>query len=310
MAAIRTSKQKMQNTIWLVCGLLCLFLALVAWAITDKDQLELIETKAETEATVQIQPEKVAATTHLGGLLEEVRPLEMTTRVVATGEHEAEFRGNKFIEDNKKKYVIELFRVSEEQILNTFLKKQELRKDYRYIRLSGENQAEQYVLLYGLYGNQNEAQAALASLNVALPKSVQPHVEAVSSYQNFVNDMGSDELGLNHKLYAVKLRPVAVPVVDELVLADAKRKAAINQQKLAAKPSTPRTTQANPDNKSQVNKTTPSQTPPAPARSKPAAEAPPISPDKASTSTTVVRRDQHGNVVDVQQSHSQTNSNN
>lgn len=304
MAAIRKSKQKIQNTIWLVCGLLCLFLALVAWAITDKDQLELVETQAATEAVVQIQPEKVAATTHLGGLLDEVRPLEMTTRVVATGEHEAEFRGNKFIEDNKKKYVIELFRVSEEQILNTFLKKQELRKDYRYIRLSGENQAEQYVLLYGLYGNENEAKNALNNLSVGLPKSVQPHVATVSSYQDFVNDMGSDELGLNHKLYAVKLRPVAVPVVDETVLAEARRKALLNQQSLNAKPNQ---NNLNPAVKAQPNQNNSSSS--ARPRSAPT-EAPVISPDKASTSTTVVRRDRHGNVVDVQQSHSQSNPNN
>jgi hypothetical protein len=308
MAAIRTSKQKMHNTIWLVCGLLCLCLALVAWAITDKDQLELVETAAATDVAVQIQPEKVAATTHLGGLLEEVRPLEMTTRVVATGTHEAEFRGNKFIEDNKKKYVIELFRVSEEQIINTFLKKQELRKDYHYIRLSGENQAEQYVLLYGLYHNENEAKNALSTLNLALPKSVQPHVEQMSTYKDFVNDMGSDELGLNQKLYAVKLRPVAVPVVDETVLAEAKRRALIQQQNLAAKPNA---SNINKNNSNTTQKPQSNSTPStAPARATPAQEAPVITPDKASTSTTVVRRDQHGNVVDVQQSHSQSNNNN
>lgn len=302
MAAIRTSKQKMHNTIWLVCGLLCLFFALVAWAITDKDQLELVEVPTAIDVAVQIQPEKVAATTHLGGLLEEVRPLEMTTRVVATGTHEAKFRGNKFIEDNKKKYVIELFRVSEEQIINTFLKKQESRKDYRYIRLSGENQAEQYVLLYGIYNNESEAKNALATLNIALPKSVQPHVVALNSYKDFVNDMGSDELGLNHKLYAVKLRPAAVPVVDETVLAEAKRRALINQQRLAAQAKN----NPAPTNKpaSTAKPATPSNS--APARPAQTQEAPVISPDKATTSTTVVRRDQHGNVVDIEQSHSQS----
>lgn len=299
MAAIRTSKQNMHNTIWLVCGLLCLLLGLVAWAITDKDQLQVVETKAETEVAVQIQPEKVAATTHLGGLLEEVRPLEMTTRVVATGQHEAEFRGNKFIEDNKNKYVVELFRVSEEQIINTFLKKQESRKDYRYIRLSGENQAEQYLLLYGLYDNETEAKNALATLAISLPKSVAPHVAQVNSYKDFVNDMGSDELGLNQKLYAVKLRPVAVPIVDETVLAEAKRRALLNQQRLAAQAKNNMSTNPRAQSNTQARE---------PARPRPAPnpEAPAISPDKATTSTTVVRRDQHGNVVDVEQSHSQS----
>ena len=110
-----------------------------------------------------------------------------------------------------------------------FLKKQTQRKDYRYLRLSGENQAEQYVMLYGLYGNQDQAKAALAATNFGLPKSAQAHVAALSDYQAFVNDMGSDELGLNKKLYEVKLRPVALPRVDESVLAEAKRNLARQQ---------------------------------------------------------------------------------
>ena len=284
MAAIRTSKQKLQHTFWLGCGLLCLSGALIAWAITDQDQLEVVEVAKEAQIPVQIQPEKVAATTHLGGLLEQVRPLDMTTRVVATGQHEAEFRGNKFIEDNKNKYVIELFRVSEEQIINTFLKKQTQRKDYRYLRLSGENQAEQYVMLYGLYGNQDQAKAALAATNFGLPKSAQAHVAALSDYQAFVNDMGSDELGLNKKLYEVRLRPVALPRVDESVLAEAKRNLA-RQQALTR--TTPRQAAVSPQSQNQT--------------------APTIDPEKATTSTTIVRRDQQGTVVDVEKTQSQSN---
>ena len=280
MAAIRNSKQKLQHSIWLGCGLLCLFAALVAWAITDQDQIEVVEVPKEAQAPVEIQPEKVAATTHLGGLLEQVRPLEMTTRVVATGQHEAEFRGNKFIEENKDKYTIELFRVAEEEIINTFLKKQPVRKEYRYIRLSGENQAEQYVMLYGVYANQNEAKAALAGTNFGLPKSVQAHVVELASYQEFVNDMGSDELGLNHKLYEVKLRPVALPRVDESVLAEAKRQLA--RQAQAAK--------------NQVNSN--------PSKPKPTSNT--NASEHATTSTTIVRRDQSGTVVDVEESHSQS----
>ena len=86
-----------------MCGLACLFAALIFWAITDSDAL-VVEKSAETESELQIQPEKVAATSLLGALQEEVRPLEMTTRVVNTGSYEPEFRGSKFISDNKKRH--------------------------------------------------------------------------------------------------------------------------------------------------------------------------------------------------------------
>lgn len=211
MAATHIRTPKMHQTLWMAGGLLCLGLAFAAWLLTDTQQLLEVETQPVTDVVTNIQPEKVAATTHLGALLNEVRPLEMTTRVVATGQHEAEFRGNKFIDENKNKYVIELFRTTKEDIVTMFLKKQVERKNYKYIRLSGDNQIEQYAVLYGVYNTQSEAQHQLSQLGVELPKSVQPLVTGVKSYKTLVNDLGSDELGLNQKIYDVKLRPSAIP---------------------------------------------------------------------------------------------------
>ncbi|MDD2947109.1 MAG: hypothetical protein PHG15_15335, partial [Acinetobacter sp.] len=153
MATFRTQWQRIQNYIWLVCGMVCLFAALIFWAITDSDALVEVEKSAETESELQIQPEKVAATSLLGALQEEVRPLQMTTRVVTTGSYEPEFRGSKFINDNKNASTIELFRTTKDDVIRSFLKKQANRNNFFYIRLSGENQIEQYVLLYGIYRN-------------------------------------------------------------------------------------------------------------------------------------------------------------
>lgn len=263
MTAIRSSKQQIQNRLWIGCGLLCLLVAGIAWAKGHKSAEQIAaEQKPEAEVISHISPEKVAAMTNLGALLNEVRPLDMTTRVVATGNHEAEFRGNKFVEDNKNKYVIELFRVSEEDIVSIFLKKQEIRKDYRYIRLSGAEQAEQYVVLHGLYVNEAEAKTALSAFTHNLPASVKPHIQQIKSYQGFVNDLGSDELGAAKKLYSVRLRPVAVPRIDDQVMAQARRQVAATNQVQRAAP-----------------------------------QAMPM----ATTTTTITRRDQNGNVVAVEQ---------
>ena len=216
---LRTQWQTKQNYIWLAFGGVCLFGAIVFWAITDQETVVEVEKKAESEVELQIQPEKVATTAHLGSFLDEVKPLDMTTRVVAIAQHEAEFRGTKFIQENKKNSTIELFRVSEEAIIKRFLQRQSDRQAFSYLRLTGENQIEQYVLIYGVYKNANEAQKALADLKLTLPKSVQPKVEKIESYADYVNDLGSDELGLSNKLYAVQLKPAAVPVIDEATLA-------------------------------------------------------------------------------------------
>ena len=258
MATFRTQWQRIQNYIWLVCGMVCLFAALIFWAITDSDALVEVEKSAETESELQIQPEKVAATSLLGALQEEVRPLQMTTRVVTTGSYEPEFRGSKFINDNKNASTIELFRTTKDDVIRSFLKKQANRNNFFYIRLSGENQIEQYVLLYGIYRNKDEAQRVLEQLPLQFPKTVQPKVQDIENYVSLVNDMGADEMGSNYKLYAVNLKSVPLPKVDESLLVLPKPKPA-------------------------------------------AAET---DPKNATTTTTVTRRDEQGNVVDIQQSHS------
>lgn len=228
MAARQSQWQKIHHYIWLVAGAVCLFAALVFWAITDTKELVEVEKVAETEVELQIQPEKVAAMSHLGALNEEVRPLDMTTRVVATAQHEPEFRGTKFISDTSKQYAIELFRVSNEDILKSFLRKQAERHKFVYLRLSGEDHPEQYVILLGPYSSQNDAKSNLAALNIALPASVKPAVVELKQYQPYVNDLGSDETSSNQKLYAVKLRPAALPKIDEAQLAARKALAAVS----------------------------------------------------------------------------------
>ncbi len=57
----------------------------------------------------------------------------MTTRVVAIAQHEAEFRGTKFIQENKSNSTVELFRVSEEAIIKRFLQRQSDCQAFSYL---------------------------------------------------------------------------------------------------------------------------------------------------------------------------------
>ncbi|MEG0488806.1 MAG: hypothetical protein RR575_12865 [Acinetobacter sp.] len=256
---MRTNWQNIRQYIWLIGGLLCLLAALIFWAITDtKDLVTVANPIGETQ--VQIQPEKVAASAHLGSLMDEVRPLEMTTRVVTAGNHAAEFRGTKFIQENKKAWTVELFKSTDEDIIRSFLQKQTDRKNFVYFRLSGENQTEQYVLVYGVFKSDDLAKAQLQQLNVKLPNTIHPQAIQFEKYAAFVNDLGSDEMMGTNKLYEVKLKSAPLPVVDESLLAQAK-------SALAA------ITGSNAVN---------------------------------TTQTTITRRDESGNVVDVQKSQSTT----
>ena len=221
MTTTRLNWQKIRQYIWLIGGVLCLVCALIFWIMTDTHDLVTVENPIE-ETQVQIQPEKVATTTDLGNLTDEVRPLELTTRVIGSGDHEIEFRGTKFIQDNKKNWTIELFRVNKEEVIQSFLQKQPDRKNLIYFRLSGENQAEQYVLAYGIFKNADAAKAELAQLNIKLPASIQPKAIQLDQYASLINDLGSDELQGSNQLYAVKLKAAALPIIDESLLVQPK----------------------------------------------------------------------------------------
>ncbi len=152
-------------------------------------------------------------------MADEVRPLDLTTRTVASGEHEPEFRGTKFINENKKQWTLELFRASDEDIIKNFLKNRTDRNKFIYFRLSGEQQAEQYVLVYGTFKRSEDAIQQLTQINLQLPESVKPQPQQFSSYASLVNDLGADEMkGGNNQLYEVRLRPAALPTIDESLL--------------------------------------------------------------------------------------------
>lgn len=256
MTVKHSNWQNIQHYIWLMGGLLFLIFAVVFWMMTDTKAL-LTQSKHIEQTQVLIQPEKVAATTHLGGLTEEVRPLALTARKVASGNHLAEFRGTKYIQDNQKNWFVELFRVTNEDVIKSFLLKQTDRKNFIYFRLSGEDQIEQYVLGFGNFKNENQAKDQVAKLTFQLPASVKPMAQKIEHYKTSVNDLGSEELVGTNKLYQVKLKSVPLPLIDE---------------SLIVKP-TP------------VTNT-------------------PIDPAKTTTNTTITRKDQAGNVVDVKRSQS------
>ncbi|WP_373882523.1 hypothetical protein ACEQ85_09570 [Acinetobacter pittii] len=219
MTVSRTLWQNVQQYIWLVGGIVCLLLAFIFWVMTDSKKLVEVEKSADSDAPVQIQPEKVATTANLGALADEVRPLDLTTRTVASGQHEAEFRGTKFINENKKQWTLELFRASDEDIIKNFLKNRPERNKFIYFRLSGDKQSEQYVLTYGVFKRSEDAIQQLTQLNLDLPESIKPQPQQFSTYAPLVNDLGADEMkGGISQTYEVRLRPAALPKIDESLL--------------------------------------------------------------------------------------------
>lgn len=227
------ANKKFQQWLLLGVGIISLFIALIFLLITDIRPLKEDAPAAQDDAQPQFQAEQIAATPNLGVMTDEVRPLQQTTRVVASGNHGAEFRGTKFLQANQRQYTIELVRVTKEDIIRNFLDRQSSRRSFMYFRLALEHQPEHYVLDYGLFDTQQDAQNQLQQLSLKLPVSIHPKVVALKDYVPYVNDMGMDELSSNSTLYEVKLKPAPLPRVDEL------------QQAILANLATTRAAQAN-----------------------------------------------------------------
>lgn len=221
MTVKNSNWQNIQHYIWLMGGLLFLIIALVFWFMTDTKEL-VTQSKQIEETQLLIQPEKVAATTYLGGLTNQVRPLQLTSRKVATGNHLAEFRGTKYIQANQRNWFIELFRVRNEDVIKSFLLNQTDRQNLIYFRLSSEEQIEQYVVGFGNFKNENEAKSQLQRLAIKLPSSVVPKAQSFEQYVDLVNDLGSEELVGSNKLYEVRLRSAPLPLIDESLIAKPK----------------------------------------------------------------------------------------
>lgn len=221
MAVSRSIRQNIQQYSWLVFALGSLLIALLAWAMIDKSQLIKDVQSSSTETQVEIQPEKVATTVHLGALTEEVKPLELSSRVVVSSDHAPEFRGTKFVKENQRQWTTEIFRSSDEAIIKNFLLNRPDRKKFTYIRLTGQDQVEQYVLTYGSATHAEEATRQFAQLNLILPESIHPKAQQFKDYMDLVNDLGSDEMkSSTNQLYAIQLKPAALPKVDETLFLD------------------------------------------------------------------------------------------
>ena len=206
--------QTIKNSIWLMGGIGCLFVATVFWAISDQDELIEMPIAAVEQQASTIQGEKVRVTAQLGTFQDEVAPLDVSRRNTVAGQHGPEFRGAKFIQEHGRSWTLELLRSSDEEIIKVYLSKQENRKNFQYFRLNEPGKSEQFVLSYGRFNSAADALKQLEQSAFGLPDSVVPVSTRFSAYEPFVNDLGADEMRTSSKLYQVSLKAAPLPKLE------------------------------------------------------------------------------------------------
>lgn len=208
------SLQTIKNIIWVFLGISCLLLALIFMISQSKKVVEVVEVEQQAQdAARPVQSEKVAMGVSLGTLTQEVPPLMLKQREAIIGDHEPEFRGSKFLSDHKKNSTLQVMQVEEEDVIRTYLNKREDRNQFQYFRLEREGQATKFVLTYGNFKDSNQLKNHMNSVDLQLPTSVKPTIVSFSSYEDLVNDLGTDEVSSGLKLRPVNLTKAALPVL-------------------------------------------------------------------------------------------------
>lgn len=214
-------RQIMTNSTWVMLGAGCMAAAFVLWImqvrIPEVQEVHVEEEQEAQQAARPVQAEAIGLTSNLGNFSYEVPAMNVVQRETDNGQRAAEFRGAKFVAENKKAWTLQLMKVSEEDIILSYLDKREDRKDFRYLRLQDGKNPEQYVLLYGKYNNIQLAMEQLQKQSFDLPATVKIVPEKISTYAPLVNDLGSDEIASGAKLRDVVLTKAALPKVMDLI---------------------------------------------------------------------------------------------
>jgi septal ring-binding cell division protein DamX len=205
-----------QNSTWLLGGLIMLCAAFLLWiGIQVHEHMTLVETPLE-QPDLPVEPEKVRFSPTLGMMTDMVPELNTKKDISSVEEHEAEFKGADFIKENSARWTLQLMSVTQEEVIRNYLLKRTDRDKFYYFRYVEEGKPQRYVLTYGIFNSVSNAMSAMGSTGFGLPDSVKAFPERFSTYKPYVIDTNSDQeitnLTRQGRVYAVRLRSVLVPV--------------------------------------------------------------------------------------------------
>ena len=212
MSAASSYWQTTKNVIWLSLGLGCVIGSFIFWVLKLAPKtVEIVEQQQPQEVARPIQSEKVTISDSLGAFNKIVAPLDLSKRSIKLETPDREFRGAKYVQDNQKKWTLQLIKVYQEDIIKAYLGKRTDRQQFNYIRLQDDKNPDYYVLIYGVYDTEQQALENAQRVNFNLPTSIQISAEQFITYLPYVNDMGADELMTSSKLREVKLSKTYTP---------------------------------------------------------------------------------------------------
>ena len=204
-----------QNSTWLVGGLVLLGIAFFLWIGIQVHQRIVVE-KPVNQGDVPIEPEKVRFSSTLGMMTDVVPPLDLSQTTISST-HTAEFRGADYVKAQSNRWYLHVMNVTKAEVIKSYLANRADRSKFTYFRYLEPKQSERYILAYGSFATVSNALDASKNVQFDLPDSVKVYPERFSELKKFVNDevatsLEITNLGAANRLYQVKLRSVPVPV--------------------------------------------------------------------------------------------------
>lgn len=187
-------------TIWLLFAAAAGGLTFLVWGAA---QVKPTLTKQGQTADNPIIPDPTAllASKAPNETVELVKPVKFDAIIRDMRNYPAEFKDINFIKANKNKYTVQVMNVGEHDVVADYLLTRGDRNQFNYFRIAdGGAKANQdskqdnidgqkrYVLTYGLFASQAEANTASRSVPFDLPPTVKPIVEAISVYEPIMDD--------------------------------------------------------------------------------------------------------------------------
>lgn len=173
-----------QAKYWFIFAVVALVAFLVLW-LTSGSSKEANQEKQAEEQTVTALPTRI---TQLVDLQKEVRPIDFSTIVRDLRSYPMEFKDKFYYENIHNRFAVELMDVVENEVIANYLDSRSDRSDFTYFRYLDSDKKPHYVLTYGKFQTEQEAQQSIGTTNFGLPESIKPKVVKVSEFLKIIDN--------------------------------------------------------------------------------------------------------------------------
>lgn len=174
-----------QARYWFVFAVVIFIAWLLLWIFSGSSDKATQKKQAEEQAATTL-PNRING--QLVDLKKEVRPIDFSTIVRDMRSYPLEFKDKFYYENISNRVTIELMDVVENEVIVNYLNNRQDRDQFTYFRYLDSNKKPHYVLTYGKFQTQQEAEQNISTMNFGLPESVKPKTAKISDYLKIIDN--------------------------------------------------------------------------------------------------------------------------